>query len=104
CTATRTTATYTLSLHDALPIFAKIQHQSCAFLRSDQQQRPRSHADLQRTLADNLAIGVHRHRFGRADRGGSDFEASGALQPWNRSEEHTSELQSQSNLVCRLLL
>src|SRR2546427_2915731 len=24
--------------------------------------------------------------------------------PWRRSEEHTSELQSQSNLVCRLLL
>src|SRR3989475_3438928 len=23
---------------------------------------------------------------------------------WKRSEEHTSELQSQSNLVCRLLL
>src|SRR2546427_2442881 len=23
---------------------------------------------------------------------------------WDRSEEHTSELQSQSNLVCRLLL
>src|SRR2546430_13625269 len=23
---------------------------------------------------------------------------------WERSEEHTSELQSQSNLVCRLLL
>src|SRR2546430_2932829 len=28
---------------------------------------------------------------------------SSASQP-NRSEEHTSELQSQSNLVCRLLL
>src|SRR5688572_32516285 len=26
------------------------------------------------------------------------------LQPATRSEEHTSELQSQSNLVCRLLL
>src|SRR2546430_11270923 len=26
------------------------------------------------------------------------------LQPRHRSEEHTSELQSQSNLVCRLLL
>src|SRR2546430_13314285 len=26
------------------------------------------------------------------------------LATWNRSEEHTSELQSQSNLVCRLLL
>src|SRR2546430_11464608 len=25
-------------------------------------------------------------------------------EPWFRSEEHTSELQSQSNLVCRLLL
>src|SRR2546430_5350583 len=27
-----------------------------------------------------------------------------ALRPEDRSEEHTSELQSQSNLVCRLLL
>src|SRR2546427_2743943 len=26
------------------------------------------------------------------------------VQPGSRSEEHTSELQSQSNLVCRLLL
>src|SRR5688572_31063285 len=26
------------------------------------------------------------------------------VQRWGRSEEHTSELQSQSNLVCRLLL
>src|SRR5260221_9042571 len=26
------------------------------------------------------------------------------LQVWNRSEEHTSELQSHSDLVCRLLL
>src|SRR5688572_32231152 len=28
----------------------------------------------------------------------------GEQQPGRRSEEHTSELQSQSNLVCRLLL
>src|SRR5256886_12562567 len=27
-----------------------------------------------------------------------------ANRKWGRSEEHTSELQSQSNLVCRLLL
>src|SRR6266853_3107969 len=27
-----------------------------------------------------------------------------AMRRWCRSEEHTSELQSQSNLVCRLLL
>src|SRR2546430_13513436 len=32
-------------------------------------------------------------------------EAAGASSTWlSRSEEHTSELQSQSNLVCRLLL
>src|SRR2546430_9969052 len=30
--------------------------------------------------------------------------SSGLLQVVQRSEEHTSELQSQSNLVCRLLL
>src|SRR2546427_5802282 len=31
-------------------------------------------------------------------------ESTGLPQPCQRSEEHTSELQSQSNLVCRLLL
>src|SRR5688572_31823556 len=31
-------------------------------------------------------------------------EAGVSAPPLNRSEEHTSELQSQSNLVCRLLL
>src|SRR5205085_12299346 len=30
--------------------------------------------------------------------------SAGRCCPWQRSEEHTSELQSQSNLVCRLLL
>src|SRR3972149_10874076 len=59
---TATTEIYTLSLHDALPIF----------------DVP---ANLQPT------IDVFRG-FGRP----------------LRSEEHTSELQSQSNLVCRLLL
>src|SRR5688572_32164523 len=40
--------------------------------------------------------GAGRSRCGRAVRG--------ALRRHRRSEEHTSELQSQSNLVCRLLL
>src|SRR5256886_4801505 len=34
---------------------------------------------------------------------GSEMGVRGGV-PANRSEEHTSELQSQSNLVCRLLL
>src|SRR5256886_1900388 len=32
------------------------------------------------------------------------WHSVGMLMPFMRSEEHTSELQSQSNLVCRLLL
>src|SRR2546430_6845630 len=39
-----------------------------------------------------------------AIRGGEKRLASRALIIAERSEEHTSELQSQSNLVCRLLL
>src|SRR2546427_3821345 len=40
---------------------------------------------------------------GRA-RCGADCAGAGAFHAASRSEEHTSELQSQSNLVCRLLL
>src|SRR5438270_10077234 len=65
---TATTDIYTLSLHDALPIF---------HLR-------------------------HRHRHVRA--GLPVLRAAVARRTGSRSEEHTSELQSQSNLVCRLLL
>src|SRR5438270_2971367 len=64
---TATTEIYTLSLHDALPIFDRVQ------------PNPRD---------------VHCIEAAeRAREAGVD-----------RSEEHTSELQSQSNLVCRLLL
>src|SRR5688572_32450051 len=46
---------------------------------------------------------------GRLKRDAGDYAPYGAvvLEPYHRrsrSEEHTSELQSQSNLVCRLLL
>src|SRR2546430_12423159 len=72
---TATTEIYTLSLHDALPISA-----AC--------HAPRSAAPGSRPPAPALA---------RA--------APAGRERWRgRSEEHTSELQSQSNLVCRLLL
>src|SRR3990170_9130348 len=58
---TATTEIYTLSLHDALPIYSACENQTCSRIR-------------------------------RCFR-----------QP-NRSEEHTSELQSPDHLVCRLLL
>src|SRR5437667_9795496 len=70
---TATTEIYTLSLHDALPIFEVLRrHQLDAVL-----QRP--------TDGPPVRADLH-HR---------------ALQ---RSEEHTSELQSHHDLVCRLLL
>src|SRR5205085_10187420 len=43
---------------------------------------------------------AHRVKFRRKRKD----KRAGHQNPANRSEEHTSELQSQSNLVCRLLL
>src|SRR5436309_10038267 len=42
--------------------------------------------------------------FGSAPRARSAFTKSSFSAFWMRSEEHTSELQSRENLVCRLLL
>src|SRR5574337_1499605 len=36
--------------------------------------------------------------------GASGMQPRDPCRPWRRSEEHTSELQSPLNLVCRLLL
>src|SRR2546421_11919333 len=82
---TATTEIYTLSLHDALPIF------------------------------EILSEHIHDQRFIRLMRALLD---AGYMEDWRwnqtlsgvpqggivRSEEHTSELQSRSDLVCRLLL
>src|SRR5205085_6596177 len=53
--------------------------------------------------ADHLPVVL---QYGGFHRGADDGVQSGAVPAagGNRSEEHTSELQSQSNLVCRLLL
>src|SRR2546426_9765561 len=69
---TATTEIYTLSLHDALPIFTS----ASAWQRSS------------------------RPLPARANPGGP----AARWAPSPRSEEHTSELQSPCNLVCRLLL
>src|SRR5258705_9625392 len=77
---TATTEIYTLSLHDALPIYHRPQREG-----QDRQQLVDQGGQLQ----------DRDHRTGlHAERGpGQD-----------RSEEHTSELQSLRHLVCRLLL
>src|SRR2546430_7983109 len=60
------------------------------------------------SLHDALPISLRRQTLPADARAGNERrdvgERGDATQPRNRSEEHTSELQSQSNLVCRLLL
>src|SRR2546427_3445633 len=87
---TATTEIYTLSLHDALPIYREPvrrnvwgshhQGQNLLFRLAPALDRPPARFRL------------HHQRRAHRDRTPV------------RSEEHTSELQSQSNLVCRLLL
>src|SRR2546427_4782848 len=55
----------------------------------------------------NVVIHEFAHKIHMDGAGDADFPAARAgmdAAEWRRSEEHTSELQSQSNLVCRLLL
>src|SRR2546430_8074897 len=72
---TATTEIYTLSLHDALPIFSATINttEACTWR--------------------NYNANIKQVTIALIDDS-----------PNYRSEEHTSELQSQSNLVCRLLL
>src|SRR2546430_6225921 len=70
---TATTEIYTLSLHDALPIWSEPPGRAAPAHHRPHRQRRR-------------------------------VARSGAARARDRSEEHTSELQSQSKLVCRPLL
>src|SRR2546430_10756706 len=63
---------------------------------------PRSTLFPYTTLFRSRPAPVLQAVFGRHPRGDVPAVYDQALGP--RSEEHTSELQSQSNLVCRLLL
>src|SRR5690606_41837075 len=94
-TAPSTTEIYTLSLHDALPICAAPAVELCDGAGLCQERKNASPDGLQGMLVARRQRGtgciVKAACFGRA-------RAS------QRSEEHTSELQSRENLVCRLLL
>src|SRR5256885_9822165 len=65
--------------------------------RHDSARRDRDSAP--RSWADGVRAGFAEARPPPRDRGGRRLEAHSL-----RSEEHTSELQSPCNLVCRLLL
>src|SRR5690606_39592843 len=73
---------HTLSLHDALPIF------------------PGASRAFQEWIPGNGTHQARNHRYANDNRYVPVPDASHCP----RSEEHTSELQSRENLVCRLLL
>src|SRR2546422_3979606 len=50
------------------------------------------------------AFGPHQVREPEAQTGEANQGPGTGHEPWLRSEEHTSELQSRLHLVCRLLL
>src|SRR5690606_40554864 len=87
------TAIYTLSLHDALPIYgddlivvAAVGYRADDFI------------GLRVPLGEGLAGWVAREAQSQLVINPDDDPR------FYRSEEHTSELQSRENLVCRLLL
>src|SRR5439155_26892048 len=91
---TATTFIYTLSLHDALPIFPV---QCCVH----------SLEHMVYVEHDTEVPGWHPGRvvvFHVAQLWQSAEHAVQLRRPLLRSEEHTSELQSRGHLVCRLLL
>src|SRR3712207_7769018 len=81
---TATTEIYTLSLHDALPIFSASADAATLF------------SSARRRVLNSI-------RFSTA-RTDSKYSSSFIRSVLPRSEEHTSELQSRQYLVCRLLL
>src|SRR5699024_12801806 len=86
-----TSEIYTLSLHDALPIFIAVQklpHETVNFGGI-------WHSDT--TYLERPPMGTMLIAREIPPAGGDTMFA-------NRSEEHTSELQSRFDLVCRLLL
>src|SRR2546422_8370407 len=78
---TATTEIYTLSLHDALPIY-QVAHRQEIPQREVSEVPPLILAPEQLVVVAEFVAVVAEHR----------------------SEEHTSELQSRLHLVCRLLL
>src|SRR5947207_13596410 len=78
-----TTEIYTLSLHDALPIF-NLGGLTYSLDNVSEANLPAGQSDLASPVNDAIP--------------GIDLKLP------ERSEEHTSELQSHSDLVCRLLL
>src|SRR5207249_11034758 len=98
------TQIYTLSLHDALPISSRERFARTIF----RALLHRGHAVRDFRRGDDVpdSVGDPIPRVGRSASGAVRFGFDGIVPRnpagWVRSEEHTSELQSRFDLVCRL--
>src|SRR5207247_10455387 len=99
--ATKTTPhtlIYTLSLHDALPISPQTRSRSCARVNT------RSGWLMKKCSSRNSVAPSSTRIPPPVIRCAAGSRRNPAISTTSRSEEHTSELQSRVDLVCRLLL
>src|SRR5206468_11753237 len=93
------TQTYPLSLHDALPICAGLEQRRDELQEQHRLAVARAPADAEGRKMVNLP----RSKLACLP-APSPCLPKRSIKYMGRSEEHTSELQSRSDLVCRLLL
>src|SRR5690606_41722298 len=103
CSPSSPNAAYILSLHDALPIFGQdsgdfSERELLYKVLFDMKQDMN---DLKKLVLESFQSGGLNQNIMKKHQ--TLFEDMESGIPF-RSEEHTSELQSRENLVCRLLL
>src|SRR5947207_10621415 len=96
----QTNRLYTLSLHDALPIYQEMASgEGGLAVRRGGGDKYDAVAGFESAVAVD-----HKHRIERPAPMCLGLDLGKPFLGHARSEEHTSELQSHSDLVCRLLL
>src|SRR5206468_8562736 len=101
---TPTTSLYPLSLHDALPILTSSARAdptitSCVIARDAADSLPEVLPGLR--WADEVLVLIDAATTDDSPAAAAPY--ADRVEEHERSEEHTSELQSRSDLVCRLL-
>src|SRR5207248_10905205 len=103
-TAPASSALSTLSLHDALPICRPSCRRACRDRRPDAPRHRRMSANPALRLPATAPLGGSASSLMAAGWCAARNRSAGFADILRRSEEHTSELQSPYDLVCRLLL
>src|SRR5690606_41260220 len=103
-TATIAPTTTPMSLHDALPIFLLFGQLLQLRVEIGDRQIQLGLADFQVSDLSDDGIFLRKCTGTEGDRGSQGRRGEEFMAQHQRSEEHTSELQSRENIVCRLML